>query len=539
MVSNEVYTGAGLSATLIPEMDFEVSEAFGLTTNSMLLLSYKSGTTDELDWSKLANGSDQTTVFLNDTRLVTDIYKGCLAKVRGYDTNGSGAETEQTLLIQSNGSHSIKFGEALSSTVATVKYKCTILAYGAPVYSPAVTADEINLLSDNWLGLVSTITPPTVTAELKQMNLALGGTRNFGYQFKGAETVDSGSMDVSLNHGAWLYYVLGKMDSKTPSSLHGSSTLGSDLAATTGGKDFYASATTTDTKIYRVEKGVGNNLKVIPPLPETATAANYKMVLDANYFTYDFSESDTGDLPSFSIEVTAEKGHVDPYNQDAATENMFSRIYTGCQVDSMTLNFEEGQDVKSSLSFVSRKCHNSPTDYVPKRGVQTSTSLMNFKGRTNDDNNPYMFSDGSLKIYGQTLARIKSGSLTINNGLTPQRFIGNYDRTITSRYIGGQRTYDLQLTLLITDRTIWDELRNQNETTSTVGSSGAAANFGLIELEFAKSATDKIQLKFDNYLTSNVDIPFPDDKGALEVTLTVNARTLNDCKYLGKWAIQG
>ena len=263
------------------------------------------------------------------------------------------------------------------------------------------------------------------------------------------------------------------------------------------------------------------------------------MVLDANYFTYDFSESDTGDLPSFSVEVTAEKGHVDPYLQDAATENMFSRIYTGCQVDSMTLNFEEGQDVKSSLSFVSRKCHNSPTKYVPKRGVQTSTSLMNFKGRTTDDNNPYMFSDGSLKIYGQTLARIKSGSLTINNSLTPQRFLGNYDRTIISRHIGGQRTYDLQLTLLITDRTIWDELRNQNETTSTVGSSGAASNFGLIELEFAKSSTDKIQLKFDNYLTSNVDIPFPDDKGALEVSLTVNARTLNDCKYLGKWAIQG
>ena len=29
MVLNEVYTGAGLSATMVPEMDFEVSEAFG------------------------------------------------------------------------------------------------------------------------------------------------------------------------------------------------------------------------------------------------------------------------------------------------------------------------------------------------------------------------------------------------------------------------------------------------------------------------------------------------------------------------------
>ena len=200
MVSNEVYTGAGLSATLIPEMDFEVSEAFGSTTNSMKLLSYKSGTTDELEWT-----------LSDDTRLVTDIYKGCLAKVRGYDTNGANDETEQTLLIQSNGANSIKFGEALSSTAATVKYKCTILAYGAPVYAPAVTENEMNLLSDNWLGLVSTITPPTVTAELKQMNLALGGTRNFGYQFKGAETVSGASLDVSLNNMSWLYYALGSI----------------------------------------------------------------------------------------------------------------------------------------------------------------------------------------------------------------------------------------------------------------------------------------------------------------------------------------
>ena len=101
---------------------------------------------------------------------------------------------------------------------------------------------------------------------------------------------------------------------------------------------------------------------------------------------------------------------------------------------------------------------------------------------------------------------------------------------MASAHTAAQRTYEISLNLLITDQAIWDELRNQNETDSSVG---------LIEIEFAKSATDKITLKFDNYLTTSVDIPFPDDKGALEVALTAQARTLNSCTYQGKWIILG
>jgi len=126
------------------------------------------------------------------------------------------------------------------------------------------------------------------------------------------------------------------------------------------------------------------------------------------------------------------------------------------------------------------------------------------------------------------MARIKSGSVTITNSLTPQRFIGNYDRTVTSAHIAGQRLYELNLMLLITDRSIWNELREQNETTDST-----------IEIEFAKSDDDKINLKFDNYLTTSVDIPFPDDKGPLEVNMIVQPRTLNACTYTGKWVIQG
>ena len=204
-----------------------------------------------------------------------------------------------------------------------------------------------------------------------------------------------------------------------------------------------------------------------------------------------------------------------------------SYIYTGCQVNTLTLNFEEGQEVTTSISAVSRKAHRVETNYVPKRRVRTTSNLFNFSG-TDSDNNPYMYSDGTIKMYGQTLGRIKSGSVTISNNITPHRYIGNYDRTMASAHTAGQRTYEINLTMMITDRTIWDELRNQNETDSTIG---------LIEIEFAKSATDKIVMKFDDYLTTSIDVPFPDDKGAIEVNLTAQARTLKPCTYQGKWTI--
>ena len=143
-----------------------------------------------------------------------------------------------------------------------------------------------------------------------------------------------------------------------------------------------------------------------------------------------------------------------------------------------------------------------------------------------------MYSDGSVKMFGQTLARVKSGSVTISNNLTPQRYIGNYDRTIASAHVAGQRTYEIQLSMLIVDNTMWADLRNQNETGTSIGD---------IELEFEKdgNTNDKIVLKLKDYVTTAVDIPFPDDKGPLEVSLTAQARTFGECTYTGKRVIQG
>ena len=48
---------------------------------------------------------------------------------------------------------------------------------------------------------------------------------------------------------------------------------------------------------------------------------------------------------------------------------------------------------------------------------------------------------------------------------------------------------------------------------------------------------DYIEIQLEDFITQSLDIPFPEDKGPVEVALTLSARTLASCKYRGMWAI--
>ena len=79
--------------------------------------------------------------------------------------------------------------------------------------------------------------------------------------------------------------------------------------------------------------------------------------------------------------------------------------------------------------------------------------------------------------------------------------------------------------MLITDTKLWDELRNDNE------SSGA------LRLKFTKDSGEEIDIQLADYLINGVTVPFPEDKGPVEVEASITARTLTTATYTGKWAI--
>ena len=535
MTSNEVYTGAGVSATLVPEMDYDIGMQLGTTAITHQYITSGGANSKGFRYKNTASGNssavDRTTISWGvdadggsahvANRLPTDIYKGCTAIVNNH-TAANASPTTQVLLIKSNSPYQITFNQEISSADTDI-ITLTILGFGTPAFSPAVTDSKNNLLSDNWLGLVNTITPPTIDAEMKQVNLALGGTRNFGIQYKGAESYGSASIDVSLNNGSWLYYALGNMTFTATQQVNGGGSPVTLAMSQENSKVYYDN---TNKTFHRRESGA-----LSPPQKYgTADTSMLKLSADSK-IDYTFTESESGNLPSFALEITNEKGNVTDANyfQDANDENMFSRIFTGCQVNTFTMNFEEGQEVKATIDAVTRRGYDSLPNYIPKRKVRTPSSLFNYNAEA--DNLPFMFSDGHIEAFGQTLGKVKSGSLTITNNITPQRFIGNYDRSIISAHTTGQRLYDIQLNLQITDRTVFDELRNQGEI--------SASNIVITFDKNDTANTDKITFTLKDYIVQSVDIPFPDDKGMLDVALTLSARALHECKYHGKWIILG
>ena len=481
----EVFVGAGANATLVPEMDIQLNNV-GFTSNVGQL-----------------HSSDTALI-----ALVPQLYVGCRVTVGTTKTIIVG-NTATTITVES---------------VANGTYDVTIHGFGSPVPGPK-SGSNPTLLSDNWLGLVETFTPPNVEVELKQLNLAVSGSRNYGYQFKGAETVSGGSLDLSVNNGSWLYYALGKGVFAIDTGTGSTGTWG----ATTN--DFLL-----DDSNDRIIRAVGGNeypLKLHSDDDVLEHTDGGYVTLNTAQIDYTFSELNGDSLPSFALEVTYDKSTTavtDVVDSETHHLNRYCRVFTGCQVNTLTLTFEEGQELKANVDMVTRSAFDAPSGYLPRRGVAAgATALENFS-TTKANNYPFMFSDGSIKLFGQNVTRVKSGNLTIANNITPQRFIGNTNRKVMSAHIPGQRTYELTLTMLVTDTQLWDELRGQDEFNS--------GGTNLIELNFTKENGEVIEIKLDDYIITNVTVPFPDDKGPVEVEATIQARKLDSCTYSNAfWAI--
>ena len=481
----EVFVGAGANATFVPEMDVQLND---------VVFASNVGTLDSSDTALI--------------QLVPDLYVGCRVTIGTTETIITG-NTATTITV-----------ESVSDGTSDV----TLHGFGAPVAGPKSNTTP-TLLSDNWLGLVETLTPPNVEVEMKQLNLAVSGSRNFAYQYKGAETVSGGSLDISLNNGSWLYYTLG----------NGTFTIDTSGNKATGTWDGNTNDFILDASNNRLIRSIGGNeypLKLHSDADVLEHGDGGYVALNTAAIDYTFTELNGDSLPSFALEVTYDKSTTavtDVIDSNTHNINRYCRIFTGCQVNNLTLNFEEGQELKANLDLVTRRAFDAPNGFLPRRGVAAgATALENFS-TTKANNYPFLFSDGSIKVFGQNVTRVKSGSLSIINNITPQRFIGNTNREVMSAHIPGQRTYELSLTMLITDTQLWDELRIQEEYDTDTG---------LIELKFTKDNGEEIEIKLDDYIIQNVNVPFPDDKGPIEVEATIQARTLTSCTYSNAfWAI--
>ena len=402
------------------------------------------------------------------------------------------------------------------------------------------TTGNARLLSDTWIGLVDSVTVPTTSVEMKQLNLASAGTRNYIYQYKGAESTDGGSISVFANNFSWLYYALGKKTFSVASeaAMPTTATDPSSEFATDSGTTNFMYDTTNDNRWYRVIGG-----KVCPPvrkgIDEIGNTFKTPSATKTDLITYTYSEENGENLPSFALEYTLKKGStLESSTNDSAKESVYTKLYPGCQVNSLTITADEGQEIKMDVSLMTKTTVIPGSTYDSFNAKTDVQDFINYGSRNGGVANqtdslmtPYFFSDGTIEMFGNEYIRIQNCTLTISNGLQDKRYIGRTSKTIKS-HVTGQRTYELSFTGYVTDAAIFDELRNN---TATALQSSASD----IKLNFYKANGESVSLNFHNYMVKSADFPLTNDNSPISVSWTIEPLKLGTVTESTYWITQG
>jgi len=493
------------------------------------------------------------------------------------DASSRGSSTPLGIVITINAAGTLinyaQFGSATASAADNIYWGKRVSA--TVPSSTSIHTVSPKTLSDNWIGLVNTVTAPSVDIEMKQVNLALAGTRNYSYQYKGMETAGEASLDINLNHGSWLYYALGNLNSitldNTPSTHAGTNAFQVSDSVDNTQHNVYAGITTdaddydttghtsaTNGKFHRVLKGTQT---LCPPLLPFTAAGKIALPdvsngLASGLVTYTFSERNDAVLPTFALELTNEKasnlGSAPRVDRNTYNETVYSQLFPGCMVNSMTLTANENEEVKGSINLNVKRAFECPDGYVSKAYDATNNDttefkrLFNFGQQTGKDTDvtearhsllePFYFSDGTVSLFGANFMKIQTVSMTITNNVTDKRYIGQYNKQIKMA-VPGQRTYELTITAQVTDRRMFDELRRQSGHRSNLTLEADGTN-ALIQLLFTKENGERIKLQFDDYMIGSNVWPIPDDKGPIYVDFSIMPIRVSTMDAHAGWIMQ-
>ena len=557
MTTEDIFLGSQASLTLVPEVDLYINIDHDDGSNSTTLRTHPD--------------------FEGKYLLVNDLYVGCTLEL--YDNDVSTTVPASIHTITANDHQDFTISPAHGVTLANGDF-VHIRGYGAPCVGPKNSSVK-RLNADNWLGLVESATFPNVEVEMKQMNLQLGGSRNFTHQYKGIETASGANINLVANHGAFLYYALGRctkvnatLEAQAAGSLftaHGSNTSADDrryVYIDSGNSGAQSSGGTPATGFdidefldqgpifYKsVRNGVtvsGGNVLMPPILHPLDSTSNTELLQRAitdgttgagtdHLITYTFAEADGEKLPSFALEQTMAKSTTLTTNTaDDFEDTTFVRIARGNRVNTFTMTANENEEVKMTMDLNTRAVNKlgKTESYEARGGITDNRQLFNFEQANNTSSTdkdaeflePFFFSSGLFSVFGQQFLKVTNLTLTINNNLQDKRFVGIGNKSVKDA-IPAQRTYEVSFTAMVTDDRLFEELLSQTEIDNTAGT--------LLTLQFDKSNGEQILMKFEDYFLNSANFTIPDDKGPITVEGTVMPRNLNSCTVATHWVLQG
>ena len=230
-----------------------------------------------------------------------------------------------------------------------------------------------------------------------------------------------------------------------------------------------------------------------------------------------------------------------------------TRVWKGCKVKDWTLTADADAEAKLSINFDALHCY-TDTGRLETGAGQTAgdryTAHRMFENIGNglkerkeagiapNTEKPFLFYNGSITAFGQTLAQVTNFSLSGNNNTTTHYTVrGNplaearadaglhEGKSLEQVPFGGSRNaalivegkveYELGMTIIVSDPLLWHEFRTNRERTHTepitltLTKGGAGAN------------REQVIVIIDDYLLTEAPLPIPDDKGVVKSELKI------------------
>jgi hypothetical protein len=186
---------------------------------------------------------------------------------------------------------------------------------------------------------------------------------------------------------------------------------------------------------------------------------------------------------------------------------------SGCVINTIGLSLNVGETLKLSLEGFGRSVLNgtSPTSFTP------------------NSTKPWIFSQGNFKWNGNTVGRVTSATININNNLDPE--VG---RQIGSRFVEaaefGLRKYDWVLTVKMTD-TVATTLRDHffgQINSPHLGIASAEPSLYAIIFDLSEGATSGLrnaQVKLSNCSINDISKPINIGDNIVELTINGAAKS--------------
>ena len=190
-------------------------------------------------------------------------------------------------------------------------------------------------------------------------------------------------------------------------------------------------------------------------------------------------------LPSFSLHA----GYV-----DANGATSLRRRFHGGKVNRMTISASEGGFLTSSIDemlFSAYTQNATASTAFPSASATyvALTDIPNVSAGAGNCHQPWLFSQGSLSLWGTTFARVRNFRLSVNNACQPKYYITDTGADQLPYEIReGKRDYAMSCTIDIEDSSIYNELISQG-----VNAAGNMTGFQTI-ISFTRADGDHIVL---------------------------------------------